>query len=61
MGQDGRWHSNPYHGYTITSDEVYAHQDFLGQDGDLTDFELELISGGQDRKVQLLTPFIPTA
>jgi hypothetical protein len=21
----------------------------LGQDGDLTDFELELISGGQDR------------
>ena len=38
------------HGYTITSDEVYAHQDFLGQDGDLTDFELELISGGQQRK-----------
>ena len=35
------------HGYTITSDEVYAHADFLGQDGDLTDFELELISGGQ--------------
>ena len=34
------------HGYTITSEEVYAHQDFLGQDGDLTDFELELISGG---------------
>ena len=34
------------HGYTITPDEVYAHQDFLGQDGDLTDFELELISGG---------------
>ena len=34
------------HGYTITSDEVYAQQDFLGQDGDLTDFELELISGG---------------
>jgi len=24
------------HGYTITSDEVYAHTDFLGQDGDLT-------------------------
>ena len=38
------------HGYTITSDEVYAHADFLGQDGDLTDFELELISGGQERK-----------
>ena len=37
------------HGYTITSDEVYAHADFLGQDGDLTDFELELISGGQGR------------
>ena len=34
------------HSYTITSDEVYAHQDFLGQDGDLTDFELEMISGG---------------
>ena len=26
------------HGYTITSEEVYAHQDFLGQDGDLTDY-----------------------
>ena len=36
------------HGFTITSDEVYAHQDFLGQDGDLTDFELQLISGGQE-------------
>jgi len=36
------------HGYTITSEEVYAHADFLGQDGDLTDFELELISGGQN-------------
>ena len=36
------------HGFTITSDEVYAHQDFLGQHGDLTDFELELISGGQN-------------
>ena len=35
------------HGFTITSDEVYAHQDFLGQGGDLTDFELQLISGGQ--------------
>ena len=37
------------HGYTITSEEVYAHQDFLGQDGDLTDFELEMISGGKGR------------
>ena len=37
------------HGFTITSEEVYAHADFLGQDGDLTDFELELISGGQER------------
>ena len=37
------------HGYTITSEEVYAHAEFLGQDGDLTDFELELISGGQGR------------
>ena len=35
------------HGYTITSDEDYAHAEFLGQDGDLTDFELQLISGGQ--------------
>ena len=35
------------HGYTITSDEVYAHTDFLGQDGDLTAFELEMISGGK--------------
>ena len=34
------------HGYTITSDEVYAHTDFLGQGADLTDFELEMISGG---------------
>ena len=34
------------HGTTITSDEVYAHTDFLGQDGDLADFELEMISGG---------------
>ena len=35
------------HGFTITSEEVYAHQDFLGQGDELTDFELELISGGQ--------------
>ena len=35
------------HGYTITSEEVYAHQDFLGEGGDLTDFELEMISGGK--------------
>jgi hypothetical protein len=34
------------HNYFFTSEEVYAHQDFLGQDGDLTDFELEMISGG---------------
>jgi len=34
------------HGYTVTADEVYAHADFLGQGGDLTDFELEMISGG---------------
>jgi hypothetical protein len=34
------------HGYTITSDEVYANADLLGQDGDLTDFELEMISRG---------------
>ena len=35
------------HGFTITEEEVTQHADFLGQDGDLTDFELELISGGQ--------------
>tara|TARA_B100000700_G_C14625561_1_gene660273 strand:- start:426 stop:686 length:261 start_codon:yes stop_codon:yes gene_type:complete len=35
------------HNYFFTSEEVYAHQDFLGEGGDLTDFELELISGGQ--------------
>ena len=34
------------HGYTITSEEVYEQADFLGQDGDLMDFELEMISGG---------------
>ena len=38
------------HGFTITSDEVYALAEFLGQDGDLTDFELELISGGQESR-----------
>ena len=38
------------HGFTITSDEVYARQDFLGPDGDLTDFELQLISGGKRGK-----------
>ena len=38
------------HGFTITSDEGYAHQDLLGQDGDLTDFELELISGCQQSR-----------
>ena len=38
------------HGFTITSDEVYAHAEFLGQDGDLTDFELQLISGGQQSR-----------
>ena len=37
------------HGYTITSEEVYAHTDFLGQGGDLTDFELQMISGGRGR------------
>jgi len=40
------------HGFTITSEEVYAHQDFLGEGGDLTDFELELISGGQRGSVR---------
>ena len=35
------------HNYFFTSEEVYAHQDFLGKGDDLTDFELQLISGGQ--------------
>ena len=34
------------HGYTVTQDNVTQHADFLGQDDDLTDFELEMISGG---------------
>ena len=38
------------HGFTVTEDEVTQHADFLGQDGDLTDFELELISGGRGRR-----------
>ena len=50
------------HGYTITSEEVYAHADFLGQDGDLTDFELELISGGADCPAKrLLTRSTPVS
>ena len=38
------------HNYFFTSEEVYAHQDFLGQDGDLIDFELELINGGARKR-----------
>ena len=38
------------HGFTVTKDDVTQHADFLGQDGDLTDFELEMISGGQARR-----------
>jgi len=38
------------HNYFFTSEEVYAHTDFLGQDGDLTDFELEMISGGHSHR-----------
>ena len=34
------------HGYSVTEDDVTQHADFLGRDGDLTDFELEMISGG---------------
>ena len=37
------------HGFTVTKDDVTQHADFLGQDGDLTDFELEMISGGADK------------
>tara|TARA_B110000014_G_scaffold68366_1_gene46685 strand:+ start:95 stop:394 length:300 start_codon:yes stop_codon:yes gene_type:complete len=47
------------HNYFFTSEEVYSHADFLGQDGDLTDFELELISG-VSIKVRPVNPFIPT-
>ena len=36
------------HGYTVTSDEAYAHADFLGQDEGLTDFELKMVSGGRN-------------
>ena len=35
------------HGYNITAEEVYEHQGFLGEGEELTDFELELIGGGQ--------------
>jgi len=54
------------HGYTVTEDDVTQHADFLGQDGDLTDFELEMISGGMrdkhEQRSRLLThPFIPTS
>ena len=38
------------HGFTVTKDDVTQHADFLGQDGDLTDFELEMISGGKGRR-----------
>ena len=34
------------HGYFFTPEEVYEHADILGQGADLTDFELEMISGG---------------
>jgi len=37
------------HGYSVTQDEVTHHADFLGQDGDLTNFELEVISGGNTK------------
>ena len=38
------------HGYTITSEQVQGNTDFLGQDGSLTDLELEMISGGKYHK-----------
>ena len=38
------------HGFTVTEAEVTQHADFLGQDGDLTDFELEMISGGRSQR-----------
>ena len=38
------------YGYTITSEQVQANTDFLGQDGSLTDLELEMISGGKYHK-----------
>ena len=51
------------HNYFFTSEEVYQHADFLGEGGDLTDFELELISGGQagGGGGNSSTPFIPTS
>ena len=49
------------HDFTITSDEVYDHQDFVGQDDGLTDFELQLISGGQNGGEVFVNPFISTA
>ena len=47
------------HGFTITSGEVYDHQDFVGQDDDLTDFELQLISGGQNGGEVFVNPIHP--
>jgi len=38
------------HNYFFTAEEVYAHTDFLGQGADLTDFELEMISGGSKKR-----------
>jgi len=35
------------HNYFFTPEEVYEHTDILGQGADLTDFELEMISGGK--------------
>ena len=47
------------HGFTITSGEVYDHQDFVGQHDDLTDFELQLISGGQNGGEVFVNPIHP--
>jgi hypothetical protein len=47
------------HNYFFTSEEVYEHADFLGQDDDLTDFELEMISGGWVWKKGFLTHHSP--
>jgi len=47
------------HNYFFTSEEVYAHADFLGQDGDLTDFELEMISGVSGECLESVNPIHP--
>ena len=46
------------HGYSITSDEVYAHTDFLGQDGDLTDIVMNGLWDHFFRCHAVASPFV---